>query len=71
MNNTTSLTQQSTSLQPRWISPKRFEEEFEIKVSTQNKLRMAGKLPYSKFGKFIRYDRKKIDKLFEDAEVVS
>ncbi len=60
----------STLLQNRWISPKRFEEELEIKVSTQNKLRMSGKLPYSKFGKFVRYDRNKIDQMLENAEVL-
>lgn len=54
-----------------WFSPKQLEERYGIKVSTQNKLRQEKKLPYSKFGKFIRYNCKKIDKLLEDAEVVS
>ena len=53
-----------------WLSPLEFEQEFGIKVSTQNKMRMARKLPYSKIGKFVRYSRTKINKWLEDAEVV-
>ena len=53
-----------------WLSPQNLEKEFGIKISTQNKLRMAKKLPYSKLGKFVKYSRTKINQLFEDAEVV-
>ena len=53
-----------------WLSPQDLENEFGIKMSTQNKYRMAKKLPYSKVGKFVKYSRAKINKLFEDAEVV-
>ena len=52
-----------------WLSPHDLEEEFGIKISTQNKMRMAKKIPYSKVGKFVRYSRTKINKMFEDAEV--
>ncbi len=58
-------------IQKEWLTPKELEIEFGIKVSTQNKMRMAKKLPYSKIGKFVKYSRTKINKMFEDAEVVS
>ena len=53
-----------------WLTPQDLEIEFGIKISTQNKMRMARKLPYSKIGKFVRYNRSKINKMFEDAEVL-
>ena len=56
-------------LQKDWLTPTDLESEYGIKVSTQNKMRMAKKLPYSKLGKFVRYSRAKINKLFEDAEI--
>ena len=52
-----------------WLSTNDLEEEFGIKISTQNKMRMAKKISYSKVGKFVRYNRTKINKMFEDAEV--
>ncbi len=58
-------------VQKEWLSPLDLEEEFGIKVSTQNKMRMAKKISYSKVGKFVRYSRTKINKMFEDAEVSS
>lgn len=60
----------TTSLQKDWLTPIDLQAEYGIKISTQNKMRMAKKLPYSKIGKFVRYSRTKINKLFEDAEVV-
>jgi len=53
----------------RWLSPTDFETEFDISKSTQAKLRMQKKIPYSKVGGFIRYDREKIDKWFEDHKI--
>ncbi len=49
----------------RWLSPDEFEEEFGMSKSTQAKYRMDRKLPYVKFGGFVKYDRKKINELFE------
>ena len=49
----------------RWINPQEFEDRFEIKKSTQKVMRSAGKLPYVKFGGFVKYDLSDIDKLFE------
>jgi len=62
---------ENTVIQKEWLTPSDLEKEFGIKTSTQNKLRMGRKIPYSKIGKFVRYNRAKINKLFEDAEVVS
>ncbi len=53
-----------------WLSPLELEEEFGIKVSTQNKMRMKKIIPYSKLGKFVKYSRTKINQMFEDAKVV-
>ncbi len=52
-----------------WLTPLDLQEVSGIKISTQNKMRMAGTLPYSKVGKFVRYSRTKINQMFEDAEV--
>ena len=57
------------NVRKEWLSPLEFEEEFGIKISTQNKMRMKKTLPYSKIGKFVRYSRTKINQMFEDAEM--
>ncbi len=55
----------------RWITPTEFEQEFGIPKQTQAKMRSEGRLPYSKLGtKVVRYDRQKIDKMFEDNAVI-
>ncbi len=70
MNSTNPVTQ-GPQHQPlkEWLSPKELEEEFGIKISTQNKMRMAKIIPYSKLGKFVRYSRTKINQMLKDAEV--
>jgi len=45
-----------------WLTPQDLENQLGIKKSTQAKLRMKRLLPFSKFGKFIFYDRNEIDK---------
>lgn len=57
------------TLKKRWLDTKDFEEEFGISESTQAKWRSKGKIPFSKVGKFIKYDREKIDKWLEEHEV--
>jgi hypothetical protein len=52
-------------MNPKWMKPEEFEQEFGMKKSTQAKKRSAGKLPYSKFGGMVLYDREKINELFE------
>jgi len=54
----------------RWLRPHDLAEEFEIKENTQAEMRKKGKIPYSKRGKFVYYDREKIDVWLEDAEMV-
>lgn len=54
----------------RWLRPDEFAEEFGIAIETQKKMRSRGDIPYSKRGGFIYYDRLKIDKWLEDAEMV-
>ncbi len=46
-----------------WLNPNDFEKIYGIKKSTQAKLRMRRLLPFSKFGKFVYYDRQEIDQL--------
>jgi len=53
-----------------WLSPRDLENEFGIKISTQNKMRMAKKIPYSKFGKKVFYSRSKINTLLEECAIV-
>ena len=52
-----------------WLSPQELEQEFGFKVSTQNRMRASGKLPYSKLGKFVRYSRTKLNELLNNSEV--
>lgn len=54
----------------RWLTPKDLEIEQKIMRSTQAKYRMKRLIPFSKIGKFIRYDRYEIDKWLESNKVV-
>ena len=48
----------------RWLSPDDLANEYGFSKSTQAKMRMASNsstIPFSKIGKFIRYDRVAID----------
>lgn len=56
----------------RWLSPAELETEYGFSKSTQAKMRMASNsstLPFSKVGKFIRYDRYEIDSWLEEHQV--
>ncbi len=56
--------------QNQWLTPEDVENEFKISRSTQAKLRMNKKIPYSKIGgKIVRYNREKINQWLNDAEV--
>ncbi len=59
-----------TSKVNEWMNPHDLEQEFGIKISTQNKMRMEKRLPFSKFGKKIFYSKAKINQLLLDAEVL-
>jgi hypothetical protein len=56
--------------QKQWLNADELESEYGILKSTGAKMRMAKTLPYSKVGKYVRYKRSEIDKLFSDAKVV-
>lgn len=56
----------------RWVDTNELEIEFGFSKSTQAKMRMASNpsnIPFSKIGKYIRYDRIAIDKWLEDHQV--
>lgn len=54
----------------RWLTKDDLVNEFNITKSTQAKLRMERKIPYSKIGgRFIRYDRLEIDKWLENHKI--
>ncbi len=55
----------------RWLRPADLAEEFGIAKATQDQMRSDGRIPYSKRGKFVFYDREKIDAWLEDAVMVS
>lgn len=53
------------STQKRWLNPSELETEYGFSKSWQGKARMSGSrsnLPFSKIGKFVKYDRFTIDK---------
>lgn len=56
--------------QKEWLNSDELEAEFGILKSTQSKMRMSKTLPYHKVGKYVRYHRPDINKLFLDAKVV-
>jgi len=53
----------------RWLNPNDLLEEFGFGLSNQAKLRMTKKIPFSKIGRYIRYDRLEIDKWLENNKV--
>ncbi|MFW9627661.1 MAG: helix-turn-helix domain-containing protein [Sulfurospirillum sp.] len=50
----------------RWINPKEFREEFGISENVQSTLRKEKRIPFSKIGGFVFYDRTIIDKWLEN-----
>ena len=56
--------------QKDWLNSDELEAEFGILKSTQSKMRMARTLPYHKIGKYVRYHRPDINRMFLDAKVV-
>ena len=60
---------QEQTPQNRWLSPKELFKEYGFSISNQDKLRMNRKIPFSKIGRYIRYDRIEIDKWIENNKV--
>lgn len=62
----------NVNLAKRWLSPSELFEEFGISTSSQAKFRMKShpsNIPFSKIGKYIRYDRVAIDKWLEEHQI--
>lgn len=49
----------------RWLSPNDLVKEYGFSKSNQDKLRMKRKIPFSKIGRYVRYDRLEIDNWLE------
>ena len=60
---------QEQTPQNRWLSPNDLFKEYGFSTSNQDKLRMNRKIPFSKIGRYIRYDRKLIDLWIENNKV--
>ena len=61
-----------TLLEKRWLTPKELQNEFGFSVSSQAKMRMTSNsstIPFSKIGKYIRYDRVEIDRWLENHQI--
>ena len=56
----------------RWLNPSELEAEYGFSKSSQAKMRMvsnSSKIPFSKIGNFIKYDRIAIDKWLEANQI--
>lgn len=51
-----------TTNDKQYLSPDELAEEYGFSKSTQAKYRMSRKIPFSKIGKYIRYNREEINK---------
>lgn len=58
-----------TNTPKRWLSPNDLFKEYGFSTSTQSKLRMNKKIPFSKVGNKILYCRFTIDNWLEDNKV--
>ena len=52
-----------------WLTPQELEVEYCFSMSHQARLRIEGKIPYSKIGRYIRYSRNAINVWLEKARV--
>lgn len=55
--------------QKRWLTPDDLANEYGFSKSNQDKLRMKRRIPYSKVGRYVRYDRLEIDKWLETNKI--
>ena len=53
----------------RWLDPDELWEELGFKPDNQAQMRMDKRIPYSKIGGYVRYDRNKINAWLEDNEI--
>ena len=50
----------------QWLTPQELLEEYKFALSTQAKYRMERKIPFSKIGRYIRYNRDTINQWLQD-----
>ena len=65
MQSTQNRTDNPQTLLKRWLDPKELFNEYGFSTSNQAKLRMKQLIPFSKIGRYVRYDRIEIDKWLE------
>lgn len=69
MTNPQSAIAYNTIKEKRWLEPDELEVYAGIKRKNQDKLRMMKKIPFSKIGRYVRYDRHQIDAWLEKHRV--
>lgn len=72
MTKINNMMSESINTQKRWLNPSELEAKYGFSKSWQAKARMAGSgstIPFSKLGKFVRYDRVAIDAWLEEHSV--
>lgn len=62
-------TEETPTTLKRWLNPTELSKEFGFSESNQAKLRMNNKIPFSKIGRYVRYDRLEIDKWLENNRI--
>jgi len=60
---------ENTDIKKRWLDPKELLKEFGFSINNQSKLRHERKIPFSKVGRYVKYDRLEIDKWLENNKV--
>ncbi len=53
----------------RWMTPEQLKERYGFTTGNQAKMRMNRKIPFSKMGKYIRYDELEIIKWMESCAI--
>ena len=66
----TTLAKEIAEYQKEWLSPTELATQFGFPASTQANLRMMGRIPYHKRGRYIRYKRTDINTWLTEGRVV-
>lgn len=69
MTKINNMTSESINTQKNWLTPSDLEAEYDFSKSRQARLRMERKIPFSKIGSYIRYNREAINQWLTDARV--
>ena len=70
INNIADAVMQQIHIPKLWLTPDDLETEFSIGKVRQGALRSKRMIPFSKRGRYIRYNRDDINQWFLDAKVV-